>query len=170
MPNLTQKLQKFKDISVKLTLSERFGDALKICEAAIEMLDASAEKDSPEGIKWLGALESAKAGVFMAQKDFAKAKDAYCAALEHIAMLPRGVEFSVALDNLAKAFQGLGDAQNYISCKLAALENLEETAAASKGLVAKKYKSLAGEMEALGRSAEAIELRRKAQKIEEGGL
>ncbi|MBO7521459.1 MAG: hypothetical protein J6T16_04385 [Opitutales bacterium] len=170
MANISQKLQKFKDIAVKLALSERFEDALKICAAALEMLNASAEKDTEQGIRWLFALESAKASVFMAQKDFAKAKDSYTAALEHIAALPRGMEFSLALDNLASAFKGLGDSQNYISCKLAALENLEESAAASKELIAKRYKSLAREMDACGRSAEAIELRRRAQKIEDGAL
>ena len=170
MANISQKLQKFKDIAVKLALSERFDDALKICDAGLEMLNASAEKDTEQGIKWLCALESAKASVFMAQKDFEKAKDSYAAALECIAALPRGAEFSFALDNLSNAFKGLGDMQSCISCKLAAIENLEETASASKELIAKKYKSLAQEMDSCGRSAEAIELRRKAQRIEEGAL
>lgn len=167
MSTLAQKLQKFKDISVKLTLSERFDEALKMCDAGIEMLEASAEKETESGIKWLAALRSAKAAAYMAQKKFGFAKDEYENALELQAMLPRGIEFSYALDNLAKAYQGLGDIQNSIACKTASLENLEEFAPISKNLIASKYRLLSKELDNSGRSAEAIEMRRKAEKLEE---
>lgn len=166
MPALAQKLQKFKDISVKLALSERFQEALKMCDAGIEMLEASAEKETETGIKWLAALHSAKGATYMAQKNFEDAKGAYEKALELHAMLPRGMEFSYALDNLAKAYQAVGDIQNSIACKTASLENLEEFAPNSKDLIASKYRILARELDNSGRSAEAIEMRRKAQKLE----
>lgn len=166
MPALAQKLQKFKDISVKLALSERFQEALKMCDAGIEMLEASAEKETETGIKWLAALHSAKGSTYMAQKNFEGAKGAYEKALELHAMLPRGMEFSYALDNLAKAYQAVGDIQNSIACKTASLENLEEFAPNSKDLIASKYRILARELDNSGRSAEAIEMRRKAQKLE----
>ena len=161
MQSITQKLQRFKDISAKLTLCGRFDDALKMCAAGIEMMCASPEKDTPQGAKWLYALETTKAGALMAKKDFEGAKNAYAAALEYIAALPRGIEFSCALDNLAKAFKALGDAQNALACRKASLENLEEFDLASKELVAEKYMLLAGELDACGRCAEAIEIRRK---------
>ncbi len=167
MSELIQKLQKFKDISVKLTLSERFDEALKMCDAGIEMLEASAEKETELGIKWLCVLQSSRAAVFMAQKNFEDAKNAYTAALELQATLSRSAEFSYALDNLAKAYQGLGDVQNSIACKIASLENLEEVMPSAKNLIAQKYKTIAVELENSGRSAEAIELKRKAQKLEE---
>mgnify|MGYP007039919220 CR=1 FL=1 len=72
MSTLAQKLQKFKDISVKLALSERFQEALKMCDAGIEMIEASAERETESGIKWLAALHSAKGSTYMAQKNLAK--------------------------------------------------------------------------------------------------
>ena len=138
MSTLAQKLQKFKDISVKLALSERFQEALKMCDAGIEMVEASAERETESGIKWLAALHSAKGSTYMAQKNFKSAKEEYEKALEMQAMLPRGMEFSYALDNLAKAYQAVGDIQNSIACKTASLENLEELAPSSKDLFGKK--------------------------------
>lgn len=167
MSTLAQKLQKFKDISVKLALSERFQEALKMCDVGIEMVEASAERKTEGGIKWLAALHSAKGSTYMAQKNFKSAKEEYEKALEMQAMLPRGMEFSYALDNLAKAYQAVGDIQNSIACKTASLENLEELAPNSKDLIASKYRMLARELDNSGRSAEAIEMRRKAQKLEE---
>ena len=101
----------------------------------------------------------------MSQKDYPKALHFYTVALEIQASLPKSAALSFALDNLAKVYKALGDNANAQACKLAALENLEEFAPESKNLIAKRYFELARDYEESGRAAEAIEIKKKANKL-----
>ena len=165
MQEFVKKLQKFRDISVKLSASERFEDAEKMCVAALEMLESSSFANTEGARKWSYVFNSMLADIAMSQRDYPKALHFYTVALEIQASLPKSAAFSFALDNLAKVYKALGDNANAQACKLAALENLEEFAPESKNLIAKRYFELARDYEESGRAAEAIEIKKKANKL-----
>lgn len=165
MQEFIKKLQKFRDISVKLSASERYQDAENMCVSALEMIESSSFSKSEELAKWNYTFNSMLASIAMAQKDYPKALHFYTIALEIQMAQAKSANLSFALDNLAKAYTALGDNVNACACKLAALENLEEFALNSKELIANKYLQLAKEFEDSGRAAEAIEIRKKADKL-----
>lgn len=166
MSVLTKKLQKFRDISVKLCLSERCGEAVKMCDTALEMLDGSPEMSTPEGPAWKVSLMATKASALMAQKDADGALKCYEKALEIQASLPKSPALAYLLDSMSKAYEARGDSANASACRVAALEALEEASPESRPLVAAKYMEAADALEASGRAAEAVELRRRARALD----
>ncbi|MBO6103451.1 MAG: hypothetical protein J6P03_09415 [Opitutales bacterium] len=161
MEELSKKLKKFKDISVKLTLSERFEDAEKMCAAALEMLEQAEE--SEQKAVWASEIRSAFAAVKMAEKDFEGAAGEYFKAVESLISLPLCARLAFAYDNLAKALKAKGDAEGALECKKSAVKILVETMPEASNVAAKKYFEIASELEALNRASEAIEMRRLAR-------
>lgn len=107
MKELTLKLKKFKDISVKLIISGRFDDAEKMCQAALEMLEQG--ENCPEKNMWQSDIRTQLGTIKMAQKDFQNAVGEYLKAVESLIELPPSPKLAFAYDNLSRAMEAIGD-------------------------------------------------------------